>query len=230
MQSTQTDARHMISRYLAGQLPANECDAFERALSEQPDLRDATEQILRFKEGLTRLHERGELDALMRSPSPRRWLPYAAAAALAILALGGLLWLQISSRAPAMLALSAKAFVTRGENMPSIVGSYLLARTRGGEASTEVKATQSRGAIELRLLPSALSMDVHYSVRVNRLGESASGTIVGQIDAGPAAPDGYVTVYLNSQQLRPGDYEVSLAPSAASGATAAGDHFVIRVH
>ncbi len=220
----------MISRYLAGQLPANECDAFERALSEQPDLRDATEQILKFKEGLARLHERGELDALMRSHSPRRWLPYAAAAALAILALGGLLWLQISSRAPAMLALSPQTFVTRGDNAPSILGSYLLARTRGGESGTEVKAPQSPGAIELRLLPSALSMDVHYSVRVNRLGESANGKIVGQIDAGSAAPDGYVTIYLDAQQLRPGDYEVSLAPSAANGATAAGDHFLIRVH
>jgi len=52
---------------------------------------------------------------------------------------------------------------------------------------------------------------------------------MGQIDAGSAAPDGYVTVYLDSQKLTPGDYEVLLAPSTAIGTTSEGDRFVIRV-
>jgi len=220
----------MISQYLAGQLPANESDAFERSLSEQPDLRDATEQILKFKEGLARLHERGELDALLRAPSPRRWLPYAAAAALAIVALGGLLWSQLSSRAHAMLALSPQAFETRGNAAHSIVGSYLLARTRGGEPLVEVAPTPSSGAIELRILPSSLPSNVRYSVRLNRLGDSGAGATVAQIDAGPAAPDGYVTVYVDSGQLKAGDYEASLLPAPENGAIAEGDRFVIRVH
>jgi hypothetical protein len=229
MESTQFDLRHMIPHYLAGQLPAKEGNAFERALSEQPDLRDETEQILKFKEGLARLHERGELDALMHSPTPRRWLTYAAAAAVAIVTFGGLLWLQVSNRAPTMLALSPKEFATRGHEAPSVLGSYMLARTRGGAPGTEVKAPQVPGAIEFRVLPSALSTNVHYNVRVSRIGGSTNGTIVGQIDAGLASPDGYVTIYLDSQQLTPGDYEVSLAPSAGRGATDEGDRFVLRV-
>jgi hypothetical protein len=229
MESTQFDARQMIPRYLAGQLPVKERDAFERALSERPDLRDETEHFLKFREGLARLHDRGELDSLMQGPVPRRWQPYAAAAAVAIVTFGGLLWFQASSRTPAVLALSPKGFTTAGRETPSILGSYILARTRGGAPGIEVSASQGPGAIELRVLPSALSQSLHYSVQVSRLGGSASGASIGQIDAGSAAPDGYVTIYLNSRQLTPGDYEVSLGPSTISGTTAERDRFSIRV-
>src|ERR1700688_2739021 len=229
MESTQIDARHVIPLYLAGQLPAKERDAFERVLSEQPELRDQIEQILRFKEGLARLHDRGELDALMRAHARRRWLPYAAAASVAIVTLGGLLWSQVSSRAPAFLALSPQGFAIHGHAAPSILGSYVLARERGGAPRTELKAPQVPGAIELRVLPSTLSTDVHYSVRVSGIGDSGNGRIIGRIDAGSVAPDGYLTIYLDSQQLTPGDYEVSLAPSATSATAANSDRFVIRV-
>jgi len=117
---------------------------------------------------------------------------------VAIFTFGALLWLQVSNRAPAILALSPQDFATRGHKAPSILGSYMLARTRGGAPGTEVEVPQAPGAIELRLLSSALSADVHYSIRVSRVGESANGTIIGQIDAGSAAPDGYVTAYLDS--------------------------------
>jgi len=219
----------MISRYLAGQLPAKESDAFERALSEQPDLCNETDHVLRFKEGLARLHERGELDVLLQTPIPRRWLPYATAAITVIVALGTLLWFQVSIRAPVVLALSPNEIPTRGHETTSILGSYMLARTRGGAPGAEVKAPQVPGAIELRVLPSGLSPDVNYRVRVSRLGGSANGTIIGQIDTGSAGPDGYVRIYLDSQQLMPGDYEVLLTPSANNMATAEGDRFVIRV-
>src|SRR5882672_12471645 len=147
MVSTQIDARNVIPLYLTGQMPANESDALERALSEEPELRDEMDRILRFKEGLTRLHERGELDSLIRAPARRRWLPYAAAAGVAIFTFGALLWLQVSNRAPAILALSPQDFATRGHKAPSILGSYMLARTRGGAPGTEVEVPQAPGAI-----------------------------------------------------------------------------------
>ena len=219
----------MISRYLAGHLPVTESEAFERALSEQPELRDQVDQHLRFKEGLARLHERGELDTLIRETAPRRWLPYAAAAALTIVTFGGLIWFQVSSRAPALLALSPTEFATPGHESPSIVGTYTLARMRGESPDIKVTAPRSPGAIEFRVLPSTLSTDVRYNVRINRLGESKGGASIGRIDAGAAGPDGYVTVYLNSQKLTPGDYEVSLSPSAMAEPATEIDRFTIRV-
>src|SRR5712691_3507721 len=110
MESTQIDARHVIARYLAGQLPDDESDAFERALSERPELRDQTEQTLRFKEGLARLQERGELAALLQPSARNRWLPYAAAAALATVALGTFLWFNLPRSSSALLARSPSEF------------------------------------------------------------------------------------------------------------------------
>ncbi len=230
MESIQINARQLISRYLAGHLSANESEAFERALSEQPELRAETERFLKFKEGLARLHERGELDTLIHASAPHRWLPYAAAAATIVIAvLGGLFWFQLSSRAPTLVALSPSQLTARGHEAPPILGTYLLERTRGGASATEVTLPLAPGAIELRIVPSSLASDIKYSVRVSRFGVSTTSAIMGQIDTGFSAPDGYVTVYLDSRQLTPGDYEVLLAPLTPKEATTESDHFVIRV-
>src|SRR5438309_3652689 len=210
MESTQLDPGQVIARYLAGQLPA--------------------EQILRFKEGLARLQERGELAALLQAPAPRRWLPYAAAAAIvaatAIVALGALLWLNLSGPATSLLARSPGEFAAYQGQPPPIIGTYVLARTRGSASATDVIVPRTGGAIELRVLPSYPAAG--YSARIRHLDPPAD-TIIGQIDAGAVAPDGYVTVYLDSRQLTPGDYEVSLARPAGPGASGTTDRFVIRV-
>jgi len=75
MDRTQIDAEQVVARYLAGRLPATESDAFERYVSEHPEICNELEQTLKFREGLARLRERGELDALLQEPRPRRWLP-----------------------------------------------------------------------------------------------------------------------------------------------------------
>ena len=230
MASTPIDMNRTISRYVAGHLPAEEAEAFERALSEQPDLRDATEHMLRFKEGLARLNQRGQLAALMRDPAPRRWLPYAAAAALAMVTLGGLLWLQLSSSTPVVLALSPKAFATRGREAPAILRSFILARTRGEAPGVDLEAARSPGAIELRILPSTLTTGAQYNVQVGRHGLSGNGAIVGRFNAIAPAPDGYITLYLNAQKLTRGTYDVLLALSSPDGVHAEVDRFDIRVH
>jgi hypothetical protein len=229
MEPTQINTEQLIARYLAGQLPANESDAFERAVSEDPNLRDKTEQVLRFREGLARLRERGELDTLVRTPAPRRWLPYAVAAGVAVAALGILPWLN-QPPPLALLARSPSEFATRQLEPPPVLGSYVLARTRGGMALTDVGSGKTVGWIELRAVPSVLSPGARYTVQVRHLDGPARGAIAGQIDRLSAAPDGYVTTYLNLHELEPGDYELSLAPSPAAATSLEADRFVIRVH
>ena len=226
MESKRADAEHVIPRYLAGRLPANESDAFERSLSERQELRDETEDLLKLREGLARLRERGEIEALLRSAGPRRWVPYAAAAALAVVCLAALLWSYLPRPAPALLALSPAALAANQHQPAPVLGTYVLARMRGTTAITDVKRV---GVIELRVLPAVMSPAVGYRARVSRLDGPTAGKIAGQIDAGPARPDGYVTLYLDALQLTPGDYEVSLSPLGAAEANAAGDQFVIRV-
>jgi len=55
MDRTQIDAEQVVARYLAGRLPATESDAFERYVSEHPEICNELEQTLKFREGLARL-------------------------------------------------------------------------------------------------------------------------------------------------------------------------------
>ena len=212
-------------RYLAGQLTPAEQDAFERALAERPELREQTEEVLKLREGLARLRERGELDALLRATA-RPWVAYAAAAAVAIITLVGLAWFYSSATPPKLLALSPAQFVSGGHAPAPVAGSYVLARTRGSLPATELRRG---GLIEIRALPSVLSSSVSYRARLTANDGTAGGRLLGQVDAGRAAGDGYITFYLDSAQLAPGDYEVSLTPTDAAGPDSKADRFPIRV-
>jgi hypothetical protein len=227
MDNTQIAAEQVIARYLAGRLPATESDAFERYVSEHPEICDEIEQTLKFREGLARLRERGELSALLREPAQRRWLPYAAAAAVALATLGGVLWLQPRTTAPAVLFLSPNDLAAHQPGSPAILGSYVLVRTRGSSAVTDVKLPGA-GAIELKILPSSVSPEARYRVALKRLDGSGSRG-AAQIDAGSVAADGYVTIYVDAAQLPRGNYEVSLVPLLPGHANGDTDRFVIRV-
>jgi hypothetical protein len=224
MASTQPEAEDLVPRYLAGQLTPAESEAFERALSERAELRDQTEQALKLKEGLARLHERGELDALLRAPARPRWLPYAAAAAVAMISLATLAWLYLPRSASSLLALSPQQLASGQRPLP-VVGSYVLARMRGTAPVTELGRA---GVVELRVLPSMLSSAVSYRAQIRTGDGTVRGRVVGEVDAGRAAADGYVTLYLDAGQLPPGDYEVSLSPSTA-GPDAQADRFPLRL-
>lgn len=228
MDATQMDAEHVIACYLAGALPDDDSDAFEQYVSEHPEICPKIEQTLKFREGLAQLRERGELNALLRAPPPRRWLPYAAAASVAVATLAGLLWLQLRSPSHAMLFLSPQELAARHHESAAVRGSYVLARTRGSASVTELMLPAEAGAIELKIVPSGVSA-ARYSVSLTRLDGPAGTPSRGQLDAGAAGPDGYVTAYVDSGQLTPGDYEISLTPAVSGEARTASDRFLIRV-
>lgn len=218
----------VIASYLAGRLPASESDAFEQAVADHPETCRAVEQTLKFKEGLARLRERGELSALLRAPAPRRWIPYAAAASLALATLASVLWLQLRSPAASSLFLSRGEVASRHAGV-AIRGSYVLARTRGGSGGTDLSLPAVAGPIELRIVPSGVSPGTRYRASFNRLDRSMVSKSLGQTDAGTVGPDGYVTIYVDGSQLLAGDYELSLTPAVSTGANRDSDRFVIRV-
>jgi hypothetical protein len=218
----------VIASYLAGRLPASESDAFEQAVADHPDVCRAVEQTLKLQEGLARLRERGELSTLLRAPAPRRWIAYAAAASVALATLASVLWLQLRGPAAATLVLSPTGVAARHHALAAIRGTYVLARTRGSAGVVDVRLPTEAGLIELKIVPSDVSAETRYSVRLRRLAGSAGGENLGQIDAGPAASDGYVTVYVDSTHLTRGEYEVSVT-GFAPRTDAESDRFVIRV-
>src|SRR5215471_9164838 len=132
MDSTQRETEDLVASYLAGRLPGGRTEEFEQYISQHAAARRQMEETLKFKEGLARLRDQGELDSLLRAPpAARRWIPYAAAAAVAMLAVSTALWLGVRGAGPGPLARSPAEFATRRHPAPAILGSYVLARTRG---------------------------------------------------------------------------------------------------
>jgi hypothetical protein len=227
MESSQSDPGQVISRYLAGQLSADECADFERSVFERSSLREEIERTLKLKEGLARLRGRGELDSLIQRSPSRRWLPYATAAALTLAAFG-IAWRFAPFKTPELyLAASPAAFATQHE-APQVVASYVLARLRGGGQIAALKASSS-GLVRLRILPSDSHPGDAYRAQIKQLAAAGSGTVIGQIDSAPVASDGYVDVYLNSSLFPAADYEISLTSVGAPAAVADPERFLIRL-
>lgn len=220
------ESEDAVARYLAGHLAAEEREAFERSLPENRELREQTELDLKLSEGLARLRERGELDALLRERAPSRLPLYAAAAAVALISLLGLPWFYLSASRPSLLALSPQQFASAQHPSPTIIGSHVLARTRGSVTSIEL---QGAGVVELRVLPSLLSSTVSYRAQLMAENDVPRGRTLGELAAAHANADGYVTLYLDAAKLAPGDYEVLLSPSVAGGADSKPERFPIRV-
>jgi hypothetical protein len=225
------DIEEVFARYLAGRLPAGESEAFEEYVAGHPEICKDLEQTLRLKEGLARLRERGELTALLGAHGPRRWFPYAAAAAVLLTLLASILWLQRRSAAPGALFLSPSAIAAIHHQPSPVVGSYVLARTRGPTAVTvtAVQLPDPTGAVELRVLPSDVSPGVRYTASLKRL-DGRDGTGRSQIEGASTGADGYVKVYLDGSELTTGKYEVSLRPAVPAGTHEDADRFVIQVH
>jgi len=228
LNSTPVDIEEVLARYLAGRLTASESDAFEAYVSEHPEICQDLEQTFKLKAGLARLRERGELDALLHRRDTRRWVPYATAAALLLAILTSALWFQQRNAAPAVLFLSPSAVAARHHAPAPILGSYVLVRTRGSAAVTNVPLPAQTGTVEVRILPSDVSPDSRYSVEVKRF-DAPDGRHRSRIEGAAAGADGYVKVYLDGSELAAGDYEVSLQPAAGGDARADADRFVLRV-
>lgn len=225
MDSTQTEAAHLIEDYLTGRLPANEIDALEQRVSRDPAIREEIERALKLKEGLARLRERGQLDALLRVSAPRRWRTYAAAASVAIASLAVVMWLQLRNPGTPVL------FLASGESAQQyhLAGTYTLARTRGNVEPTDLTLTSKATLVRLKIVPAADPITkLGYTVGLHRVDPGGVNPL-GQIKAAPVGPDGYLTVYIDGGQLSPGTYELLVTPAVPNGSSAESDRFVLQL-
>ena len=65
MDAQQIAERHVIERYLAGQLTDQEAMAFEAYVEAHPEITRDIEEIARMKTGLVRLKDRGDLPSVV---------------------------------------------------------------------------------------------------------------------------------------------------------------------
>jgi hypothetical protein len=224
----QIEAQLMIPRLLAGQLSAAEESAFDEFAREHPEIYRDVERALRFKEGLAALRDQGKLHSLVRTRSWRSYI-HLAAAAVVLLACGTLVWTRFREPTPVVLASATADFVRSSARTAPLVGSYILARSREATSPIDLELPARRGITQLRLLPSS-STDQHYNARLIRLASTDGRQLIGELHGlALSRMDLYVTVYIDSSNLPPGDYEVSLEPQSATSVDAHQDRFILRL-
>src|SRR3569833_1049163 len=132
MDRKQIEAEHIVARYLAAQLSAEDAEAFEAYYTQHPSMVREIEYTLRLKEGLATLRDRQQLDGLMKA---RRWrwaLPLSIAAAVTAAALGTWTWYGSSNTAP-VAAGTLEALLENSSTTLPLSGKYMLVRVRGAE-------------------------------------------------------------------------------------------------
>jgi anti-sigma factor RsiW len=214
MDSKHIADRHVIERYLAGQLGDDEADEFEAYLEAHPAVAQEVERIARMKTGFAVLERRGELDALLaESPAPRSRRPaWIAAAAAAVLALGFLAFRQTVDSPQAMrLAASLQTLSLPSESPVPLRASVSIARARGVGADAELTSSgAAQGAAQLEFSTGGLPGGPYVA---ELLAVDAGGArSLGRVEDAVANSEGVVRLYLSLHALDSGAYLLRLSP------------------
>ncbi|HWK73293.1 MAG TPA: hypothetical protein VNQ81_03410 [Povalibacter sp.] len=217
-----TDDPTLASRYLANQLPEDERTAFEERLLTDPQALRELEATARFKLGLAKLRRNGRLaDLVQEQPPAGRWL-YGVAAAVAALMIGiGVL--RWTGDAKPMLTAELSALVDSSGNPLHLVNTYAVFHARGSVRTTIIELPASRQAIQLRVLPDvATPQATAYRASLQRLADDGHVEPAATLEGLRPAGDGYITIFIDSQRMTPGDYQLSVSNDADMAATTFG--------
>jgi len=209
-----TDDPTLASRYLANRLAEDERTAFEERLVTDPQALRELEATARFKLGLAKLRRNGRLaDLVQERPSAGRW-PYSVAAAVAALAIaiGVVRW---TGDAKPMLAGELSTLVDGSGNPLHLANTYAVFHARGSVRNTIIELPASPQAIQLRVLPDvAAQQATTYRASLRRLADGGRIEPVATLEGLRAAGDGFIAIYIDSQRMTPGDYQLSVANNA----------------
>jgi hypothetical protein len=220
-----------IARYLAGRLSASETREFEALYSGQPDIVQELEETARFREGLAALRERGEIEALVRTqPRRGRWVQFGIAASLAILFVGGALWVGLTHTVAPVLGASPAALQNSSGAVLSISATFRFVTSRDAKNTTlQIALPTLRAALEFRVLPDYRPERATYRATLSSIPAVGAPTTVGIVDSLHEDTEGFVRVFADSARLPPGVYELVVGPEPVSSAFAASRYrFVVR--
>jgi hypothetical protein len=215
-----TDDPTIANCYLADQLSDAEREEFEARMVSDPAVLRELEATARFKLGLLKLRESGRLDELTASRSWRRppWLlNVAAAAAILVLGIGLLRWTM--EPAP-MIASELSSLLDSAGNPLPLSRAYAVMRKRGPAYDAVIELPASQQAIELRVVPDQEATPGPYRVVLRSVRGGAERELTRLDQRLIPHSDGYVSVFVNSTLLEPGEYELALFGETAGHASA----------
>jgi hypothetical protein len=228
MERQRIDDEHLIARYLAGQLDARDAEEFEAHYAQDPETVREIERVLRMKEGLAILRERGELEELLRErPVYQRWQPALGLAAGLLVVIVGL-WFWVGHTTSSPIGATIADISANPAHLLPTASSHVLVKMRGPAATLEIPLPAQRSAIELRMIPSARPNNGKFRVDLYKIDPTDKRAIpVGETHTQASAEDGVVSAFLDSAQLNPGHIMVELSPEGSGPGNA--DVFLIQL-
>ncbi|HET7811248.1 MAG TPA: hypothetical protein VFL16_11800 [Steroidobacteraceae bacterium] len=226
MDAKQIAERHVIERYLAGQLTEPEAEAFEAYIEAHPEVIQDIDLVSRMKCGLAALHERRELAAVVQARR-RAWMPALIAASVAALALALFLWVVPHGGGTRAMLASAAGDLTDNRRVALPVLAHLdVVRTRGESDNVLVVPSLDPNvdsSIELGIDMRAEKPGSRYTVELLRIDGGALDSR-GKLSDVPAQADGSLRIYVRGSALATGNY---LLRAQADGEEPV--EFVVRV-
>lgn len=205
MDAEQIAERHVIERYLAGQLSEGESLAFEAYVEAHPEITYDIEQVARMKSGLLTLKQRGALPSVeTRQPSVWFREPKLIAAAVAVVALGMMLAQQLVQAPRTSLMAASIPELAGSEQPPLLLAQIVLSRSRG-VAPAQLNASPQESFIEVTLELFADEPSGVYAVQLMKVVDGAPQPLAKLEDL-RANGEGNLLLYAREDALQSGDY------------------------
>jgi hypothetical protein len=207
------DDQHVVARYLADQLSDADREAFETYCAQNPEMYRELEAAARFKVGLLRLQETGRISPmLVEKEEPSVGFSFRKVAALGGVILGAAVFSGafVATQGPMMASTLAEVSGSFRGELPIVAQVEFMRMRESSEVDQRITSPAARGAIEIRVLPDeegATSYLATLSIDV------AGGSRVVATETGLKADEQqYVTMYVRSEELRPGMYSLMVVP------------------
>jgi len=223
------DDNHVVARYLADRLTDDEREAFEAYYLEHPDVVQELEAAARFKVGLMKLRDTGELSKLLQREQRRQWPYFAAAAAVAALVIGAFVIIDRTPERHPILAATVEAL--RGTNgSPPLTRDYAVLRTRGSAVDAEIPLPPPGEALELRVLPEFTARPERYHVRLFRMSADDSLQSVAELGGLVPEDDNFVSIFVDGGRLQPGQYRLAITGDPDTDARDKESAFILKLN
>lgn len=223
------DDHHVVARYLADRLSDEERAAFEAYYLEHPDVVQELEAAARFKVGLMKLRDSGELDRLLQPHKRPQWHYIAAAAAAVALVVGAFLLVDRTPAARPILAATIEALHGTNGSPPTLAREYAVLRTRGSAVDAEIRLPAEGEALELRVLPEFTARPERYRVRLFRMSADDSLQSVAELGGLVPEPDNFVSIFVDGARLQPGPYRLAIAGDPDTDARDKESAFILKM-
>jgi len=158
-----------------------------------------------------------------------QWHYFAAAAAIAVLAVGAFLIVDRGPIARPILVAGFDGLRTYGDPQSLIIKQYAILRTLGSPVDAEISLPTAGEVLELRVLPEFTSRPQRYRIHLFRVSADDSLQSVAELGGLTPEADSFVSIFVDGERLRPGQYRLAIAGDPDTDARDKESAFILKM-